>query len=227
VRRTLIVNADDFGLSEGVNRGVIEAHRDGIVTSASLMVRQPAARAAVDAASHFPRLSLGLHLDVGDWEFANGEWVANYERVPLSDVAALEAEIHAQLELFRGLTGDLPTHLDSHQHAHRYEPLCSLLRGQGDALGIPVRFHSGINYLGDFYGQDEKGCSCAENITPDFLAVLIAELPAGVTELCCHPAAAVDFPGVYSSERVKELAALTDPTVRKAVDLCGVELRGF
>jgi hypothetical protein len=61
----LIVNADDFGLSGGVNAGIMAAHEHGIVTSASLMVRWPAARYA---AGH-PRMSLGLHLDLGEWAF--------------------------------------------------------------------------------------------------------------------------------------------------------------
>ena len=64
-QRYLIVNADNFGLSVGVNHGIIETHEHGIVTSASLMARWPAAAAAY-ARAH-PRLGLGLHLDIGEW----------------------------------------------------------------------------------------------------------------------------------------------------------------
>src|SRR5206468_10377269 len=74
-RRYLIVNADDLGYSHGVNRGILEAHSSGIVTSASLMVRWPATTDAVLAARDCPGLSLGLHLDLGEWACRNGQWV--------------------------------------------------------------------------------------------------------------------------------------------------------
>jgi len=61
--RRLIVNADDFGLRAGVNRGIIEAHKNGIVTSASLMVNRPYAAEAADYARGHPKLSVGLHFD--------------------------------------------------------------------------------------------------------------------------------------------------------------------
>jgi predicted glycoside hydrolase/deacetylase ChbG (UPF0249 family) len=63
----LIVNADDFGQSPGINRGIIEAHEQGIVTSASLMTRWLAAGEAALYAKQFPKLSVGLHLDLGEW----------------------------------------------------------------------------------------------------------------------------------------------------------------
>src|SRR4051794_10944670 len=73
-RRYLIVNADDLGYSARVNGGIFEAHQRGIVTSASLMVRWSAAAAAVAAARRCPGLSLGLHLDLGEWSYCDGEW---------------------------------------------------------------------------------------------------------------------------------------------------------
>src|SRR3712207_7572277 len=78
-KRYLIVNADDFGRSFGVNRGIIEAHENGIVTSASLMVRWPAAAAAAAYAKERPGLGLGLHLDLGEWAYKAGAWPAVYE----------------------------------------------------------------------------------------------------------------------------------------------------
>jgi chitin disaccharide deacetylase len=74
----LIVNADDFGRSPGVNRGIIKAYACGIVTSASLMVRWPAAaEAAAYGQEHLP-LSLGLHVDLSEWVYRNGEWTPLY-----------------------------------------------------------------------------------------------------------------------------------------------------
>ena len=68
----LIVNADDFGQSPGVNRGIIAAHQRGIVTSASLMTRWLAAGEASLYAKEHPELSIGLHLDLGEWAYRAG-----------------------------------------------------------------------------------------------------------------------------------------------------------
>jgi predicted glycoside hydrolase/deacetylase ChbG (UPF0249 family) len=64
MRRILIVNADDFGLSGGVNRGVARAHDEGIVTSTSAMVRRDAIDEAAQLARERPKLSVGLHVDL-------------------------------------------------------------------------------------------------------------------------------------------------------------------
>src|SRR3954447_13194280 len=119
--RRLIVNADDFGLSHGVNAGIIQAHEHGIVTSASLMVRAsaPAAREAAEYARRRPQLSVGLHVDIGEWAIVAGEWKPIYELVPASNAEAVAAELRRQLGIFQELLGRGPTHLDSHQHVHR------------------------------------------------------------------------------------------------------------
>src|SRR5262245_13991236 len=96
-KRSLIVNADDFSLSEGVNRGIIEAHERGIVTSASLLVRKPAAAAAADHGREHPRFSLGLHLDLGEWAYDGEDWVLVYQIIPLDDHAVVTKELERQL----------------------------------------------------------------------------------------------------------------------------------
>ena len=76
--RFLVVNADDLGLSTAVNEGIFRAHREGVVTSASLMVRQGAAPEAATEAAHHPELAVGLHLDLGEWNYESGEWTQAY-----------------------------------------------------------------------------------------------------------------------------------------------------
>src|SRR5919201_1887636 len=100
-KRYLIVNADDFGQSAGVNRGIIEAHERGIVTSASLMVRWPAATEAAAYARDHPELSLGLHLDLGEWAYRDGEWIALYQVVCEDVREAVAHEVTRQLMAFR------------------------------------------------------------------------------------------------------------------------------
>jgi predicted glycoside hydrolase/deacetylase ChbG (UPF0249 family) len=227
-KKVLIVNADDFGRSPGVNRGVIRAHEEGIVTSATMMVRWPDAEEAASYARRRSTLSVGLHFDLGEWEYRDGEWHARYEVLAAESPDALADEVDRQLGLFERLVGRPPTHLDSHQHVHRDEPAQTALRRAGERLGVSVRdFTPGIVYSGVFYGQDAEGRPVPEAITVDSLVRTIETLPAGITELGCHPASVGDHPSTYDHERVTELETLRDPRVRAAIDRSGVALRSF
>src|SRR5918999_4014414 len=98
--RRLIVTADDFARSAGVNRGIVEAFENGIVTSASLMVRWPAAAEAAEYARRRTALAVGLHVDLGEWLYHDGTWEPVYEVVSPNDAQAVEAEVSRQLERF-------------------------------------------------------------------------------------------------------------------------------
>ncbi len=148
--RSLIVNADDYGLSAGVNAGVLAAHRAGLVTSATLMANMPAAAEAVAAAP--PTLALGLHLNL-----TTGEPCAGAARVPslvdgsgrflrldrlllrLSRRAVrlrdLEREIAAQLERALALGARLD-HLDGHHHVHVYPAIGRIALRLAAAYGV-------------------------------------------------------------------------------------------
>ena len=225
--RALVVNADDFGRSAAINTGVVQAHVHGIVTSASLMVRHPAAVEAVAAARDHPQLGLGLHLDLTEWEQTAGEWRAKYTVVDTDDRLAVAREVEHQLELFRCLVGTEPTHLDSHQHVHREEPVRSVAIETATALGIPLREQGAIRYCGAFYGQDRHGNPLRDAITAGALERLIRPLPAGVTEIGCHPATVAEPFTSYSLERPLELQALCDPGVACAIRESGIELCCF
>jgi predicted glycoside hydrolase/deacetylase ChbG (UPF0249 family) len=223
----LIVNADDFGRSKGINRGVVLAHENGIVTSASAMVRWPAAEEAAELARAHPMLSVGLHVDLSEWTYSDGEWRPSYE-VASDDPAAVAAEVEAQLARFSSLYRGEPTHLDSHQHVHQGEPLRSILLEAGRELGIPVRhFAPGIVYRGDFYGQTAKGEPLPDAIALESLLRVLSSLPDGVTELGCHPASEPELSSSYATERPEELRVLCDAQVRAAVEAGGIELRSF
>jgi predicted glycoside hydrolase/deacetylase ChbG (UPF0249 family) len=226
--RALIVNADDFGRTPGINLGVIRAHEHGIVTSASLMVRWPAATAAADYGGGSVTLSLGLHVDVCEWAYRDGSWYCLYEAVPMSDYTAVVGEVHRQFDTFRRLVGRSPTHVDSHQHVHQTEPVRSAVLAAAGRLGIPVRGCSEcVRYCGDFYGQSGKGEPWPAGITTEALVQLIAALPAGTTELSCHPGEDVDFDSVYQTERATEVQVLCDPRVRAALIEHDVRLQPF
>jgi len=228
MKRSLIVNADDFGQSPGVNRGIVETHERGIVTSASLMVRWPGAEEAAVYARTHPGLSVGLHFDLGERAYRDGAWVRLYEVVPADDPKAVADEAVRQLAAFRRLLGRDPTHLDSHQHVHRKEPARSVLGGIARELGIPLRHEAPhIRYRGDFYGQDAKGTPLPDTIGVEALLRLLEGLPPGITELGCHPGSGNDLEGMYRAERGEEVRTLCDPRVRAALAALRIELRSF
>ena len=215
MQRRLIVNADDYGLSEDVNFGILTAHRQGIVTSASLMVRWPSAQDAVQQANG---LDLGLHIDLAEWAFRHGEWVLLYQRVSFNELDALKSEIRSQLDLFRSLTGRNPSHLDSHQHVHLQEPVRSLLKQVADELSVPLReMTPKIRYCGSFYGQSGKGEPCPDAISLAALIELLRDLPPGFTELACHPGNGTKLDSTYCRERALEADVLCDPRVKQTL----------
>jgi predicted glycoside hydrolase/deacetylase ChbG (UPF0249 family) len=148
--RQLIVNADDFGLTAGVNRGIVEAHRDGVVSSTTLMANGPAFADAVAAAGSAPNLSVGCHVVLVDGTPVSPPHSVDTLRAirsaepqrfysSLSAFAAramlggfdrdqLVAEVVAQIRKIQS-SGIHVTHLDTHKHAHMFpEILDALLR---------------------------------------------------------------------------------------------------
>ena len=151
--RRLIVNADDFGRSRLINEAVIRAHREGILTTASLMVNEPDATEAIALAKENPQLGVGLHLTllcgrsalppekIPGLVNARGEFSDNPVGVGFRYFARrglreqLRAEIHAQFARFRasGLPLD---HLNGHLHLHLHPTVFGLLCEDAAQLGL-------------------------------------------------------------------------------------------
>ena len=226
--RGLIVNADDFGLTAGVTRGIVRAHDDGVVTSASLMVLGPAARESSALAAARPALSVGLHAELGEWTYQEGEWVETRPSVDLDDAAAVATELDRQLELFHELTGSEPTHLDSHQHVHREEAAQSVFRSRAARLGVPLRGDSeAVRHYGSFYGQTGCGEPIDGALSVESLIGILVSLPEGVTELGCHPGEPDGLTSTYAAERLVELEILCDPRIREAIAAADIQLFSF
>jgi predicted glycoside hydrolase/deacetylase ChbG (UPF0249 family) len=212
--RTLIINGDDFGLSPGVNDGIVEAHTKGVLTSASLMVNKPAAAEAAALAKSHPELSTGLHFVDDSPE--------------LDDPAYAATEFEKQLERFRELTGRDPTHVDSHHHVHARGGRITTFARLVEPLGVPLRLAGQVRYVGGFYAHTRPGVSHVRFVSPEYLVHVVAnEAFEGFSELGCHPALRADFDSSYRYEREVELATLTEPDLREELDLLGVQLRSF
>lgn len=149
--RFLIINADDFGLTEGVSRGIIRAHREGILTSTTYMVNFPWSAAMASMLTEAPDLGVGVHLNL-----TTGTPVLPPEQVPtlvtgqgrfskavlhlLSRVNVQEAqrEWAAQVEKAIRILGRTPTHLDTHRYLQGYPPFAEAMIAVARQFGIPA-----------------------------------------------------------------------------------------
>jgi predicted glycoside hydrolase/deacetylase ChbG (UPF0249 family) len=213
----LIVNADDFGASRGINRGILEAHRRGILTSTSLLVNRPWSEEAAALSRGAPELSVGLHVHLRDERGSTA--------VPPSQT---QEDLQTQLQRFQQLMGRPPTHIDSHHNSHRRPETLPEFLEFARRCGLPLREHSPVRYFSKFYGQ-WGGQTHLEQISAESLArMLETEIGDGITELSCHPGYAErDYPGSYAVEREAELRALCDPVIREVLAARSIQLTNY
>ncbi len=216
----LIVNADDFGAATGVNRGILECHTHGIVTSTSLMVTGRAVDEAVSMSHDHPALSIGLHWDV---------WGEDEREFDLGDLPRVRDEFRRQLDEFYRLLGRAPTHVDSHRHAHREAIVMPLFRELVAPLGVPLRDDGRVRFVGGFYAQWEWKVTNLDYVGVPFLQRLLREeVPEGWTEISCHPGyRSPDYAAVYLTERESEVQTLTDPRIRHTVQELDIHLVNY
>jgi hopanoid biosynthesis associated protein HpnK len=161
--KELILNADDFGLTEGVNEGIMRAHREGVLTSTTLMANGLAFDHAVECARANPNLGVGCHLvlaggapvsppeEIPSLVDASGRMPSSLSafvaRVSCGAVRArdIERELRAQIGKIRG-AGIEPTHLDTHKHTHAHPRVMKVLAQVAQALGI-TRVRKPAEYL--------------------------------------------------------------------------------
>ena len=179
MRKLLIVNADDFGLSRGQNYGIVDACRNGVVTSTTALVNGAAIDHAVDVRRLVPELGVGLHftLTLGKpvgrlpsltRDGVLGKWLwdqAEAGTLPLDEIAD---ELECQYTRFVALFGAPPTHIDSHHHVHMLADLFPLVADFASRKGVPMRIdrdevqrhalatdgvHSSSGFSSAFYGE--------------------------------------------------------------------------
>ncbi len=245
--RILIINADDYGHTEGVSEGIRRAHRQGIVSSTSVMMTMPSAVADLARLrAETPTLGVGAHLTVTEGRpfrlprcFAPAALSSELAEV---DAADLRTEWREQIEAFLA-TGTLLTHLDSHHHAaYRQRKALAILFELARDFGVPVRNPYPIGQVEDdalasrFAGSGVRHPNHFVDVfdkDPSVPALLraIEAVPVGVTEFMFHP-------GLVDAElrrqspsraelRAEELAALTHPEARIAIERLGIELVSF
>jgi len=213
--RGLIVNADDFGLSPGINRGIAQAHRNGILTSTSLLVDAPFSGDAGAISAQMPQLTVGLHADLS---------AALAESDAERAAAVCVRELDRQIARLRSLTGRPPTHLDSHHDAHRRQDLIDSFVRFGEHHGLRVREHCGSSYMSAFYGR-WGGRTHLEHISVAGLERLLRASDDDLIELACHPGYCdASLRSSYRREREAELRTLCDRRVPQLLNDLGFAL---
>jgi predicted glycoside hydrolase/deacetylase ChbG (UPF0249 family) len=241
----LIVTADDFNLSEGVSRGILDAHRHGIVTETSVMVNLGELQQAAAMLAGAPRLGVGLHLNitrgrpvappgtVANLLGAEGLFHGSPQALPAHiQHAAVKAEFEAQVGAFVRAFGRLPQHFDTHHHVHQHPVVLEALLDLAAPLQLPVRsvdapmraavtargLGSPACFLGD--AGDEPYWTVAR------LRATVPTLSPGVTELMCHPGYFDDSIAYsrYGRQRDVERQALCAPEVATILREQGVQL---
>jgi chitin disaccharide deacetylase len=213
--RKLVVNADDFGFTRDVNQGIVEAHRNGILTAATIMSMGAAFDDAVRLARENPKLDIGVHLVlVGEPPFPAtvGQLLQSLALRRIRVYDEFTAQVRRVLD-----AGIAPSHLDTHKHTHLLPPVLDAVARISEEFKIPwvrrpfdfpLEPH-GISWtkrlvsrgLGVVRGRFQRvltrhGCRSTDHfagfqITGKFdasdLAALIQSLPEGSTEFMCHP----------------------------------------
>ena len=211
--RKLIINADDFGYRKEINKGVILAHKNGIVTSASLFVEKEGTAEAVELARSNPALGLGIHLDLDKFfevDHHLGVIVGISEQTPSAET--IRDEARRQLNMYYSF-GFYADHLDSHHHAHLHPQVFPIICRLAKEFNIPV-----VRIFSKFYGEpqhfensknvlSENGLKSVDHFIEGWYWGNVDE-PYQAAELMTHP-------GYGEIWREAELAHCCQPQLRQ------------
>jgi predicted glycoside hydrolase/deacetylase ChbG (UPF0249 family) len=251
--RYLIVNADDFGISPEVTKGIIEAFTNGIVTDTSILICSPYAEQAITSAFEVG-LPVGVHIDfVTEFHLhnhhsdpklvgPNGQLMRELNErefhnhidhsFTCDELMSLRDEVRSQVNLFIQLTGQKPSHLDYHFGLHHINEIMAIYITIAEDYKIPVRW--GRQYAGkNPYAMAPKIFCDAFHGNPqttvdDFINLLEKQWD-GVMEICCHPGYFTPGGLVDSNNRDREyeLAILVDPRLKLELQARNIELVNY
>ncbi|MDQ0175183.1 chitin disaccharide deacetylase [Bacillus chungangensis] len=205
----VIFNADDFGYSEGVNYGIVDAYSKGILTSTTLMANMPGFDHAVSLSKEFPGLGIGVHLTLTcgkpllqnvDSLIENGNFkkLSFYQEEFQIDLDELYQEWDTQIQkVYR--SGIIPSHLDSHHHTHTFSDNQKVVVELAKKYDLPVRGNferkdkvkstACFEPYFDIVGEPENSMEYVGTSLEEYLDKLIVKLKNTESiEIMCHPA---------------------------------------
>lgn len=223
----LIINADDFGLSEAVNYGIISSYKSGVVRSTSTMANMPGFEHAMELLKENENLGCGVHMTMSCYKpllsnlktivDENGYFIRriNNEVIENMDLDEIYEEFCAQIEKVKAKTNI--THLDSHHHVHTLQKLRPVIERILEKYDLPIRggFEYDFNYskiiplIDTFYG---------DNVSEDYFMKKVDYLKEyEIADIMCHPAYIDDFlmkTTSYSMARINEHKILTSKNTK-------------
>lgn len=228
----LIVNADDFGLSRGVNYAIVDAYSQGVVRSATLMAAGNAFAHAVKLKKEYPDLGVGVHLTLTTgYPLLSGHKTLVDETGRFHSATYVEDHTDRldEEELFREFSaqiekviehGIMPTHLDSHHHVHILPKCAKVVDKLAEKYGLPYRKEAFFSWL--FYGE--------ELTLDDMISILEKHKEAEFLEVMSHPGY-VDHDlyqrSKYHLARIREYHILTDPRLQEYIEKKQIELINY
>ena len=249
MERVLIVNADDFGLSKGQNYGIIEACKNGLVTSTTALVNGAAIGHAAQLSRSVPELAVGMHFTLTLGEPLSsmpgltragrlGKWIwqmAEEDSLPLDEIAReLTCQYHRFIELF----GSEPTHIDSHHHVHMIAQIYPIVAAFARDKGVALRIDRQVAELS---GLEQEAARSSDGFSSEFYgeavsaALFLQTLDASIErrehslEVMCHPAFVDNaiMGSAYCYPRLTELEVLTSSALKYAVAERGYRLGSY
>lgn len=239
----LIINADDFGLTDGVTYGILDAVNHGVVTSTTMMVNTPGTQTAAQIAGRDPSLAVGLHINISlgvpltncpsltkNGAFLKPSVLGSDDMFLMSE---LREELKAQYRRFLELVGRKPTHIDSHLYAHQKFPkVRAAVLELAEEAAIPVRDLQTRRYRHVYFeGSFKVKPGETQPQMKEKCLRLLRELESHpVAELMVHPAFSDPWlinNSSYNIQRTVEHAVLTDPDIQKYISKGAITLASF
>lgn len=231
----LIINADDFGLTNGVTYGIYDAIKDGVVTSTTMMVNTLGSELAAELVKNDAELKVGLHLNLSlgrpltvckSLVDENGSFIK--PKILKSDGQYNEEEVYgefaAQYRKFVALTGKEPTHIDSHLYLHQIFPKAERqAKRLSEKIGVPLRqfdtrYCRGVYFEGGF--KQKEGESLME-LKEKFKKLVAENSGREIVELMAHPGyldKEIMEMSSYSFPRTVEGAVLKDSEIKEYIE---------
>ena len=240
MKRLLVINADDLGLSPDINSGILWGIGQGFISDSSVMVKAPYAEPAIRRLKALGIKHTGIHINLDDmlgWKPGGIELKARPALMEMLDdqdfMRECAREAREQIEIFLSF-GLIPTHLDTHHHVHGFSSIFEVLVGHLMEYGIPaLRFsrhgyrlptREDISYNDKLYAHmEEKLKRSGIYFSTHFLegACKIADVDQGVTELVVHPSMGGEL---WRSEELKIIQKKGTPV---NLERNGIELVSF
>ncbi len=240
----IIFNADDFGLSKATSLGIIEAHKNGVIKSTSLMCNMKDAEYAANLVRGYNNLGVGMHFvmtagfplcsDVPSLTDENGAFKKNDVIMNTAAIEDIRKEFKAQFEKMLSF-GITPTHIDSHHHMHENDMVLTVVKEFAEKYKLPIRVFDNLNL--DNLSEDNKNIHEVleyygeGNIdVKNLISILEKYKNTEIIEIMCHPAYADQDllkKTSYNMERTKELVTLTSEELKNYIKDNDIELINY